>query len=123
MVFYKYWRSILCIKYAMDKYHIKSEGSVIAALKVSFRTAGKMHWALYSKEFEDDNYRFNYLIKVLLENTNIEPMICIDDSTLYNSKTELSRQLSVPISKIRWQLDKERKFTYNNKTYILLKNY
>lgn len=112
-----------CIKFAMEKYEIKNEGSVTIALKNPIRTAGGLHWSVYSKELDDEKYRFNYLVKVLLNKPNISPMICLDDLNLYNSKTNLAKHLNVTTSKIKWQLNKEGKFTYNNKTYILLKNY
>lgn len=33
-----------CIKYAREKYNIKSEGSMTVALKHPTRTAGGLHW-------------------------------------------------------------------------------
>ena len=33
-----------CIKYAREKYQIKSEGSMTVALKYPTRTAGGLHW-------------------------------------------------------------------------------
>lgn len=33
-----------CIKYAKEKYHIKSDGSLTVALKNPNRTAAKLHW-------------------------------------------------------------------------------
>ena len=112
-----------CIKFAREKYKIKSEGSVTVALKNPIRTAGGVHWAVCSDEFLDSNYRFNYLIDVLKRNTTNKSLICLEDLSLYNSKTNLARHLNITVSKITWQLNKEQKFTYKNKTYILIKNY
>ena len=105
----------------MIKYNIKSEGSVTIALKYPIRTAAHLHWVIYSEEFLDDVYRFNYLIEVLKMNTTQSPLICLDDFSLYDSKTTLSKILNVSVSKINWNLEKEGKFEYQNKTYILLK--
>ena len=110
-------------KFLDKKYDIKSEGSVTVALKDPIRTAGKMHWVIYSDEFLDSDYRFNYLITILKKNTTSNPLICLDDLSLYDSKADLARILGVTVSKINWQLNKEEKFTYKNKTYILIKNY
>lgn len=112
-----------CIKFALEKYKIKSETSMSVALKNPIRTAGNMHWVEYSEEFLDKEYRFNYLIKVLKENPHIEPMICLEDLFLYKSKTELSKTLNVTVSKITYSLKKNENFKHENKTYILLKNY
>lgn len=112
-----------CIKFAMKKYNIKSDGSVTVALKNPIRTAGGMHWVVYSDIFLDGNYRFNYLINILKKSTTNKSLICLEDLKLYNSKTDLAKHLNITVSKITWQLNKEQKFTYKNKTYILIKNY
>lgn len=112
-----------CIKFAKEKYDIKSDGSITVALKNPIRTAGKVHWVYYSDNFLDDNYRLNYLINILKKNNTNKSLICLDDLSLYNSKTDLAKCLNITVGKITWQLNKEQKFTYKNKTYILIKNY
>lgn len=112
-----------CIKFAKEKYNIKSDGSIAVALKNPIRTAGGVHWTYYSEDFLNDNYRFDYLISVLKKNSTNKSLICLDDFSLYNSKTDLAKHLNITVSKITWQLNKEQKFTYKNKTYILIKNY
>ena len=112
-----------CIKFAKEKYSIKSDASITVALKNPIRTAGRVHWVNYSDDFLDNNYRFNYLVSVLKKSDTSKSLICLDDLSLYNSKTDLAKELNVTVSKITWQLNKEGKFTYKNKTYILIKNY
>ena len=67
--------------------------------------------------------RFNHLVKSLKENPHIKPLICLEDLTIYHSKTELAKKLNITTTKITWFLEKNNKFIYNNKTYILLKNF
>ena len=109
-----------CIKFAKEKYNIKSETSISIALKDSYRTAGGLHWTEYSDDFLNDEFRFNYLIEVFNKNQRIKPLICLNDLTLFNSKTNLAKELGITTSKITWWLKKEGKFEHNNKTYILL---
>lgn len=109
-----------CIKFAKEKYKIKTDASITVALKEPIRTAGGLHWVVYSEEFLDETFRFNYLVEVLKKNPNIKPLICIDDLKIYNSKTALADLLEVTTSKITWWINKEGKFEHNNKTYILL---
>lgn len=89
-----------CIKYAKEKYDIKSDGSITVALKNPIRTAGGVHWVNYSDNFLNNNYRFNYLINILKKNSTNKSIICLDDFSLYNSKTELAKYLNVTVSKI-----------------------
>ena len=112
-----------CIKYALEKYEIKNEASISVALKNPIRTASKMHWVEYSEDFLDKDYRFNYLIDVLSQNSHCKSIICLEDLSIYNSKTDLAKHLNVTTSKITWQLNKEGNFIHKNKTYILIKNY
>lgn len=112
-----------CIKFAKEKYKIKSDGSITVALKNRIRTAGKMHWVEYSDKFLNKDYRFNYLIKILKENSSIKPLICLEDFSLYDSKTKLAKTLDVTVQNINKQLKQNNKFIYQNKTYILLKNF
>lgn len=112
-----------CIKFAKEKYNIKSDGSITVALKNPIRTAGGVHWADYSDDFLNANYRFNYLICVLKQSATIQAIICLDDLSLYQSKTILAKHLNVTVSKITWQLQNNQKFIYKDKTYILVKNY
>ena len=39
------------------------------------------------------------------------------------SQSELAKKLNITTTKITWFLEKNNKFIYNNKTYILLKNF
>lgn len=112
-----------CIKFAKERYNIKSDGSITVALKNPIRTAGGVHWVDYSDDFLDANYRFNYLICVLKQSDTNQAIICLDDLSLYQSKTILAKHLNVTVSKINWQLQKNQKFIYKGKTYILVKNY
>ena len=112
-----------CIKFALQKYEIKNDSSISVAIANPIRTAAGFHWVEYSEIFLNKDYRFNYLIKMLNKNPNIKPLICIEDLSLYKSKTDLSKHLNVTTAKITWALDKEKKFIYQNKTYILLENY
>lgn len=112
-----------CIKFAKEKYQIKSDASVTVALKNPMKTAGNLHWVVYSEKFLDEEYRFNHLIEVLKANSHIKPLICLEDLTIYNSKTDLAKELDVTVAKITWNLNKNNKFEYSNKTYILLKDF
>jgi len=112
-----------CIKYAKEKYNIRSDGSITVALKNHARTAGGVHWVDFSEKYLDETYRRNYLIMILKNNTNNKPIICLKDLDLYNSKTVLADKLGISVSKINWQLKNKGKFEYKNKTYILLINF
>ena len=112
-----------CIKYAMQKYNIKHEGSVTAALKHPVRTAGGKHWVLYAKEYLNDDYRLNYLIDVCLLNSKVVPVICIEDKTVFSNSAALARHLSVKETYIKYHLNKEGVVVLNNKRYIKLSEY
>lgn len=112
-----------CIKYAMQKYNIKNEGSVTIALKNPIRTAGGKHWVLYSEEYLDDDYRLNYLINVCLLNSRVVPVICVEDKTVFLNSATLARYLSVTDSYIRYHLNKYGMVICNNKRYIKLSEY
>jgi hypothetical protein len=112
-----------CIKFAMQKYNIKNEGSMTAALKHPVRTAGGQHWVLYSDEYLDDDYRLNYLINVCLLNPKVIPIICINDKTIYPNATALAKHLALTETYVRYHLNTEGVVVHNNKTYIKLSNY
>lgn len=112
-----------CIKFAMQKYNIKNEGSVTAALKYPVRTAGGQHWVLYSEEYLDDDYRLNYLINVCLLNSKVIPIICIEDKMIYPNAATLAKHLTLTETYVRYHLNTEGVVTHNNKTYIKLANY
>lgn len=112
-----------CIKFAMQKYNIKNEGSVTAALKYPIRTAGGQHWVLYSEEYLDNDYRLNYLIDVCLLNSKVTPIICVEDKTVYPNVATLARHLMLTETYIRYHLNTEGMVIYNNKTYLKLSKY
>lgn len=112
-----------CIKYALEQYSINDEASVSIALTEPNRTAGGKHWALYEENLSDENIRKERLINALLNSKNYKAMICVEDGSLYNNKTDLSKQIDVPVTKINYWLSKNNKFEHNNKTYIYLKDY
>lgn len=112
-----------CIKYAMQKYNIKHEGSVTAALKHPVRTAGGKHWVLYAEEYLDAEYRFNYLVDVYLLNPKVTPVICVEDKMIFSNATELSRYLSLTETYVRYHLNKNGCIILNNKKYIKLSEY
>jgi hypothetical protein len=112
-----------CIKYAMQKYNIKNEGSVTAALKNPIRTAGGKHWVLYDEKYLDDNYRFNYLVDVYLLNSRVTSVICIEDKTIFLNSSTLARHLDVTEAYVRYHLNKEGFVSRDNKKYIKLSEY
>jgi hypothetical protein len=112
-----------CIKYAMQKYNIKNEGSVTVALKDPVRTAGGKHWVLYADKYLDEEYRFNYLIDVCLLNTKVTPMICIEDRIIFPNSTALARYLSITETYVKYHLNKEGYIVLGNKKYIKLSEY
>lgn len=112
-----------CIKFAMQKYGIKSEGSMTAALKYPVRTAGGQHWVLYSEEYLDNDYRLNYLIDVCLLNSKVISIICVEDKTIYPNAATLAKHLGFTETYVRYHLNTEGMVVYNNKTYIKLFNY
>ena len=112
-----------CIKYAMQKYNIKHEGSMTVALKYPVRTAGGKHWVLYDEKYLNDDYRFNYLINVHLLNTKVTPLICVEDRWIFQNAVELSKYLSVTESYVRYHLNKDGYIILNNKKYIKLSEY
>ena len=112
-----------CMKYAMQKYNIKHEGSMTAALKYPVRTAGGKHWVLYDEKYLNDDYRFNYLINVYLLNTKVTPIICVEDRWIFQNAVELSKHLSVTESYVRYHLNKDGCIILDNKKYIKLSEY
>lgn len=112
-----------CIKFAMQKYNIKNEGSMTVALKNPVRTAGGQHWVVYSKEYLDDDYRLNYLIDVCLLNSKVIPIICVEDKAVYPNAATLARHLSLTETYIRYHLNTEGMVVYGNKTYLKLSEY
>lgn len=112
-----------CIKYAMQKYNIKSEGSITAALKYPVRTAGGKHWVLYDEKYLDDSYRLNYLIDVCLLNSKVTPVICIDDKSVFFNAAMLAKHLNVTETYVRYHLNKEGFVMLNNKKYMKLSEY
>jgi hypothetical protein len=112
-----------CIKFAMQKYNIKCEGSMTVALKHPVRTAGGKHWVLYSEEYLDDNYRLNYLINVCLLNSKVIPIICVEDKTIYHNATALAKHLALTETYVRYHLNTEGIIVYDNKTYLKLSKY
>ena len=112
-----------CIKFAMQKYNIKNEGSMTVALKNPVRTAGCQHWVVYSEEYLDDDYRLNYLIDVCLLNSKVIPIICVEDKTVYPNAATLARHLALTETYIRYHLNTEGVVIYDNKTYLKLSEY
>lgn len=112
-----------CIKFALEKYHIKDHTNITPALKHPIRTAGGYHWAEYTKDFLDDEYRLNYLIDVCLLNTKVIPIICIEDKIVFANAANLARSLGVTETYVRYYLRKDGVVMYNNKTYIKLSKY
>ena len=112
-----------CIKFAMQKYNIRWEGSMTVALKHPVRTAGGQHWVLYSEEYLDDDYRLNYLIDVCLLNSRVVPIICVEDKTVYPNVATLARHLALTETYIRYHLNTESAVVYDGKTYIKLSEY
>jgi hypothetical protein len=112
-----------CIKFAMQKYHIKWEGSMTVALKHPVRTAGGQHWVVYSEEYLDDDYRLNYLIDVCLLNSKVIPIICIEDKTIYPNAVALAKHLMLTETYVRYHLNTEDMVVCDNKTYLKLSKY
>lgn len=112
-----------CIKFAIEKYHIKDHTNMTPALKYPIRTAGGYHWAEYTDEFLDDEYRLNYLIDVCLLNTKVVPVICLEDKIVFANAAHLAKSIGVTETYARYHLHKDGAITYNNKTYIKLSNY
>ncbi len=112
-----------CIKYAMQKYNIKHEGSVTVALKNPVRTAGGKHWVLYEEKYLDDDYRLNYLIRVCLLNSKVIPIICVEDKIVFSNSAALAKYLSVTETYVRYHLHKDGCVILNGKKYIKLSEY
>lgn len=112
-----------CIKYAMQKYNIKTDGSMTVALKNPMRTAGGKHWVLYAEKYLDDNYRLNYLIDVCLLNPKVTPVICIEDKVVFSNASTLAKYLKVTEAYVRYHLNKEGFVNQNHKRYIKLSEY
>lgn len=112
-----------CIKFAMEKYHIKDHTNMTPALKYPIRTAGGYHWVEYTDEFLDDEYRLNYLIDVCLLNTKVISVICLEDKVVFINATDLARSIGVTETYVRYHLHKEGIVKHNNKTYVKLSNY
>lgn len=112
-----------CIKFAIEKYNIKDHTNMSIALKHPIRTAGGYHWAEYSDDFLNNEYRFNYLINVCLLNSKVVPVICIEDKTVFSNAATLARHLSVTETYVRYHLNTEGIVIYNNKSYVKLSKY
>ena len=111
-----------CVKMAKEKYKVKSETSFSIALRNSARTAGGLHWANYTPDFIDEDKRKKFLISALKKNKSYKGLICLETQDIFNSKTQLAKRLNVTVSKINWDLKRNKKFTYKGNTYILLNN-
>jgi hypothetical protein len=112
-----------CIKFAMQKYHIKCEGSMTVALKHPVRTAGGQHWVVYSEEYLNDDYRLSYLIDVCLLNSKVISIICVEDKTIYPNAAALAKHLALTETYVRYHLNTEDAIIYDNKTYLKLSKY
>ena len=88
-----------CIKYAKQKYGVKSETSFSAALKNPIRTAANLHWAKFEEDLLDEKYRKKYLINILKKDTNKSPMICLDNLEIFFTKKELADKLNISVKK------------------------
>lgn len=110
-----------CIKYAQEKYKIRTFTSLSVALKNKIRTAGEMHWVYYDECFLDNDYRLNYLLEVLKKDKTRHSVQCVDDGIIYSSIAKLARLLNISEKIIRISLLEQKKpFTYKEKTYILI---
>lgn len=78
-----------CIKFAQEKYNIKTNGSISVALKHPQKTAGGMHWIKYKGEPLSDDKRFWTLLNSLSKNENKKSIICCETKEIYQSKSEL----------------------------------
>lgn len=112
-----------CIKYAMQKYNIKHEGSMTVALKNPLRTAGGKHWVVYEEKYLDNNYRLNYLIEVCLLNSKVIPVICIEDKIVFSNSSTLAKHLETTEAYVRYHLNKEGFVVWNDKKYVKLSEY
>lgn len=112
-----------CIKYAMKKYNIKTDGSMTVALKYPVRTAGGKHWVLYAEEYLDEEYRFNYLVDVCLLNSKVSPVVCVEEKVIFPNSAELARHLSLTETYVRYHLNKEGYIVLDDKKYIKLSEY
>ena len=111
------------IKYALDKYHIKDHSNMSAALRDPIRTAGGMHWMVYTEELKNDEIRIQYLINACIKNKTVRPAICIDDMQIFINSTLLAKELGLTVSYIKYYFDKDGSFIYNGKKYMRLSDY
>lgn len=113
-----------CIKFAMNKYKIKTHSSISIALKNKNRLAGNKHWLVYNEHnyniIKDKDKRFEYLISCYKECKNDKPIVCFDTKEIYPSKTYFSRIKNISLNRINSELKKYNKFIYENKEYILI---
>ena len=112
-----------CIKYAMQKYDIKTEGSMTIALKNPMRTAGGKHWVLYAEKYLDDDYRLKYLIDVCLLNSRVTPVICVEDKIVFSNSSALAKYLKTTETYVRYHLNKNGFVVCNDKRYVKLSEY
>lgn len=112
-----------CIKFAIEKYNIADHTNMSVALKHPIRTAGGYHWAEYSDNFLNNEYRLDYLINVCLLNSRVIPVICVEDKTVYPNAATLARHLALTETYIRYHLNTEGTVVYDGKTYLKLSEY
>lgn len=112
-----------CIKFAMDKYNIKTHSSISVALNNPIRTAGDMHWAIYLDELTNEDFRRNYLINALLMDKSSTPMICLETKQIFRAATLIAKEEGITEAAVRHRLKTHGKIMCNEKTYIKLEDY
>lgn len=110
------------IKDAMKKYNVKNEGSFTVALKNRAKTAGGLHWMVYSDILMDSSYRFNELL-ISLSLSSVHPMICIETKEIFNNKTEFLNKFNMCRDTFNKRYIKDGAIIIDGKHYMYLKEY
>jgi hypothetical protein len=111
------------IKYAMEKYNVKCEGSFTVALKNRYKTAAGLHWMIYEDRLLDESERIKELIYSLSLNPSKNPMICLQTNETFNTRNDFRKKYNISESKFRWEYNKNKMITIDSYNYVYIKDY
>lgn len=126
-------KSVMCVetgeiynivKDALEKYSIKTHGSITVALKNPERTAGGFHWVTGEdlKKLSVESERKKYLETLKPATPYSIELVCEETNEKYQSIIALANILNISRNEISSSLKKHGKFTYNHKTYSKTNN-
>lgn len=112
-----------CIKQAMDKYKIKTNGSISVCLDEPQRTAAGLHWIESPEPLSNEECFEKYLQILALENGK-NPVVCCETKELFLKQKDFIKFIN-PYSTTRNTKEKLKsgRLVVNGKTYMYVKDY